>query len=257
MSKNKDSLQNTLLVALAVSLVCSVVVSVAAVFLKPIQEYNKALDRKKNILMAAGLYEEGQSVDAEALYQERIRPRLVDLKSGDYVDQKADLYDQYQVAKDPAIAVHLNEKEDIASIRAIAPLSVVYEVLSDGKLEQVVLPVHGKGLWSTMYGYLAVMADGNTIRGLGFYDQQETPGLGGEVDNPRWKALWHQKKLRDGKGDLKIEVIKGHVNPEAVTADFQVDGLSGATITSRGVSHLVRFWVGDRGFRSYLTKLKH
>lgn len=254
MSSNKDSVQTTILTALAISLVCSVVVSVAAVSLKPIQEYNKALDRKTNILMAAGLYKDG--ADVEKIYSEKIEPKLVDLKTGEYVDDDAEEYDQYKLAKDPAIAVRLSPDLDIAGIRSIAPRSVVYEVRDGGKLSQVVFPVHGKGLWSTMYGYLAVSADTNTIMGLGFYEHGETPGLGGEVDNPRWKSLWKDKKLRDPQDSLKIEVVKGAVDTSRPDAGYQVDGLSGATITSRGVSDLVRFWMGEQGFAGYLKKVK-
>jgi len=257
MSFKKDSVQGTILVALAISLVCSVVVSVAAIKLKPVQELNKALDRKKNILMAAGLYE-GDKTDVAKVFSDLIRSKLVDLKSGNYVEGGPDPeeYDQYKEAKNPKTAIELSDDQDVAGIRRIAPYAVVYEVIKDGGLDQVVLPVHGKGLWSTLYGYIAVSADTNTIKGLGFYEHGETPGLGGEVDNPKWKALWAGKKIKDAEGKLRIEVVKGAVDPAKGLGDHQIDGLSGATITGRGVSYLVQFWLGSSGFAVYLDNLK-
>ena len=126
-----------------------------------------------------------------------------------------------------------------------------------GKLQKVILPVYGKGLWSTLYGFIALESDLNTIAGLTFYEHKETPGLGGEVDNPKWKAQWPGKTLRDADDeDIEIEVVKGQVVPGTPSENHQVDGLSGATITSRGVSDLIRYWVSEDGFGTYLEKLE-
>ncbi|MGB0764601.1 MAG: NADH:ubiquinone reductase (Na(+)-transporting) subunit C, partial [Luminiphilus sp.] len=111
------------------------------------------------------------------------------------------------------------------------------------------------GLWSTLYGFVALESDGNTIAGLGFYEHKETPGLGGEVDNPRWKNLWKGKQVyRDGA--VAISVVKGSVDQGSDAANWQVDGLSGATLTSRGVSNLVQYWLGEDGFEPYLRNLR-
>ena len=118
------------------------------------------------------------------------------------------------------------------------------------------MPIHGKGLWSTLYGFVSVSSDGNTIKGLGYYDHRETPGLGGEVDNPKWKASWNGKQINDNEGNLQIEVIKGKVDLARDEALHQVDGLSGATITGRGVSHMVQFWLGEHGFKKYFERIK-
>ena len=107
-----------------------------------------------------------------------------------------------------------------------------------------------------MYGFLAIDKDINTVRGLGFYEHGETPGLGGEVDNPNWKGIWKGKELYSSDGKLAIEVIKGAVDNSKAKAKHQVDGISGATITVRGVSNLVRYWLGDDGFSHYLAKKK-
>lgn len=255
MSQGKDTVKQTIIIAAALSLVCSVIVSVAAVKLRPIQEKNRALDKKTNILMAASLYEEGAEV--EELYKKYVEPKLVDLANGSYVEGRdAEEYDQYKEAKNPSERLVLDPKVDVAGLRAIARYAVVYEVRKDGKLDQVVLPIHGKGLWSTLYGFVSVSSDGNTIAGLGYYEHGETPGLGGEVDNPSWKASWNGKQIWGGSGELEIEVIKGKVDLSREEAVHQVDGLSGATITARGVSHMVRFWLGEDGFKQYLERIK-
>ncbi len=119
----------------------------------------------------------------------------------------------------------------------------------------MILPVRGYGLWSTLYGFLALESDGNTIAGLGFYEHGETPGLGGEVDNPRWKAQWPGKEVYED-GDPVIRLIKGSVDPNAANAEHKVDGLAGATLTSKGVTNLLQFWLGERGFKPFLDNLK-
>ena len=254
MSSNKEGLSRVLTVAFALCIVCSVVVSAAAVVLKPAQEVNKTRDLKRNILMAAGLYDPSLSVEEQF---ERVTTRVVDIDSGTYVDGiDPDSFDSRAAAKDPARSRALEAEEDIAKIMRRSDHALVYLVNDEsGSLDKVILPIHGYGLWSTLYGFVALEADGNTIAGLGFYEHGETPGLGGEVDNPRWKSLWEGKQAyRDG--DVAISVAKGAVNPQSAAADWQVDGLSGATLTSRGVSNLVQFWLGADGFQPFLTNLR-
>ncbi len=125
-------------------------------------------------------------------------------------------------------------------------------------MAQYVVPIYGKGLWSTLYGFIAIDADGKTIRGITFYEHKETPGLGGEVDNADWKAKWGNPELPkyayDDEGHVAIRVMKGSINPSDDDAKYKIDGLSGATITSRGVTNLVQYWLGDDGFGPYLKK---
>ena len=120
----------------------------------------------------------------------------------------------------------------------------------------MILPVHGKGLWSTLYGYLALDSDLTTINGFAFYEHGETPGLGGEVDNPRWKAQWIGKKAFDQEGNIKIKVLKGKVNPKSSDLQHEIDGLAGATITARGVDSLLRYWLGESGFKPLLDRTR-
>lgn len=254
MSAKNDSVLRTLIVALLVCLVCGVVVATAAVMLRPVQEKNKLLDKQVNILAAAGLYTPGMNVQQAF---DRIERKFVDLDSGEYVDMPAS-YDQRKASKDPQLGEMLKSDVDVASIKRQAKVAEVFLAKDEqGGLSKIILPVHGYGLWSTLYGFLALEPDANTVAGLGFYEHAETPGLGGEVDNPKWKALWPGKELYGDDGDLAIQVIKGSVDPAAVGALHKVDGLAGATLTSNGVNNLVRFWVGENGFGPYLANFHH
>ncbi len=165
-------------------------------------------------------------------------------------------YDQRKAAKDPAKSIKISSEQDIAKISRRAKLASVYLLKEGDVIKQVVLPVHGYGLWSTLYGFISLDGDFNTIGGLRFYQHGETPGLGGEVDNPKWRDQWHGKKAFDENGELKIEVIHGHVDYKSVGAEYKVDGISGATLTSRGVSNLVNYWLGDNAFGPYLKKMR-
>lgn len=248
----KDSFGKTLLVAFLLCIVCSIVVSGAAVSLRPLQQVNKDIDRKRNILLAAGLYQEGLTIEEQFA---AIKTKVVDLDSGKYVDVDPATYDQRKAAKDPARSKALGE-EDLAKISRRENQSLVYIVEVDGEVEKVILPIHGYGLWSTLYGFMALESDLNTVAGLGFYDHGETPGLGGEVDNPRWKATWPGKKVYNPQGDVALGLLKGAVDTSRPEAQYQVDGLSGATLTGRGVSNLVAFWLGENGFKPFLRNFK-
>ena len=264
MASDKDSMKNILIVALSVCFVCSVIVSGAAVSLKPERLVNKALDRNKNILIAAGLFEKGVTAESEidGLF-ESFDIRVVDLQTQRLLSAQElaetgidfDRYDQRKAAKDPVRSVGLSTEEDIASISRRANYAIVYLLKQEERLDRIVLPVHGYGLWSTLYGFIALESDGNTVSGITFYEHQETAGLGGEVDNPRWKGLWPGKEVYDESGNVALRVIKGAVNPSSNNAKYQVDGLSGATLTSRGVRNLIEYWLGDQAFGPVLKEL--
>ena len=253
MSSN-DKTSKILLVALSLCLVCSVVVSTAAVLLKPAQEANKSLDKKRNILQAAGMLVPDISIDEQFA---SVNTRVVDLRTGKFTDDvDPERYDQRKAAKDPAQSLKLESDQDMAKISRRENYAVIYLVEGEGgELDKIILPVHGYGLWSTLYGFVALEADANTVAGLGFYEHAETPGLGGEVDNPRWKALWPGKQVYKD-GTVKLGLIKGSVDPAGANADWEIDGLSGATLTARGVTNLVQFWLGEDGFEPFLENLR-
>ncbi len=252
----RDSIANTFAVATCLCVVCSVVVSTAAVVLRPAQERNQLMEQKRNILRAAGLYQRDRPL--EELF-EQVEVHVVDLESGELVDPSVidpDTFNQRAAARDPDKSRSLDRRQDPAGIGRRADYSFVYMVRKNGQLSQVVLPVHGKGLWSTLYGFLALDADLDHIQGLTFYEHGETPGLGGEVDNPRWQQQWVGKRAFDDQGDVRIRVLRGRVDDDDPDAIHQVDGLAGATITAQGVSNLVQFWLGEQGFGSVLETLR-
>ena len=247
-----DNPTKTIIVAVLLCLVCSILVSTSAVMFKPQQLANKATDIKKNILAVTGLLSEQGDIDT--LF-EQFEVKIVDLETGNYADIDPSTYDQYKAAGDPDQSIALTAEQDIASIGRRAKLAKIYLLKEAGKTSQVVLPIHGYGLWSTLYGFVSFEADFNTIGGLQFYAHAETPGLGGEVDNPKWRKLWQGKKAFNDQGELKIKVVRGFVDFKATGAEHQVDGLSGATLTSQGVSNLVNYWLGDHGFGPYLNNM--
>ncbi len=258
----KDSTAKTLLVALGVCFVASILVSTAAVELKPIQEKNKELDLLKNILSAGNLYEEG--ININKTFEEKVSAEIVDLKTGDVIPSSeyddvlnVEQFNIKNLAASKKWGEDIPASDDIAGIKRKPKAMAVYRVMDDSnRVEKYILPIYGKGLWSTLYGFVALDKDLHTIKGFTFYQHGENPGLGGEVDNPKWKASWDGKQAFDANGDLMIQVIKGKVDPTSSKAKYEVDGLSGATLTTRGVDNLVRFWLSDKGYGPFINKLK-
>lgn len=257
MALPNDDPRKTIFIAVLLCLVCSVLVSTAAVALKGQQTINKKNDIRKNILAVTGLYEPGMDIDAAF---ERFDVQLVNLDAGQYADTSVDLdpatFDQYKAAATPEYGVNIDD--DIAGIGNRAKYAPIY-LLRDpdtNAVQQVILPVSGYGLWSTMYGFLSLEANLNTIAGLRFYQHAETPGLGGEIDNPRWRNKWDGKKVYDDNGNVELRVVRGYVDENANNAEYKIDGLSGATLTSQGVSNMMVYWLGERGFGPFLHNLR-
>jgi Na+-transporting NADH:ubiquinone oxidoreductase subunit C len=249
-SSNNESVQKTITVALVLCLVCAVVVSSAAVILRPAQAVNEKANMQMNILQAAGLYDPQQSIQDQF---QIVTTRLVNLETGEFVEGlDAERYNQRKASKDPSMNRVLSGEEDIASIKRQAKIAKIYLIENGGQIDKIILPVHGYGLWSTLYGFMALEGDGNTVAGLGFYEHAETPGLGGEVDNPNWKAQWTGKQVYNGDA-VALRLVKGGADR---SDSYGVDALSGATLTSRGVDNLLKFWMSDAGFKPFLDNLK-
>lgn len=256
----KDSIANTLIVSLTLCIVCSLLVSGAAVALRPRQEENKTLDRQKNIIEAASLGDAKHmsAPEIDALFKDRVQRVLVDLESGSVVEDADPNYDPVKAAKDDKLNTDIESQFDIGFAKRERQTWVYIVKGKNDEIEQVVLPIYGMGLWSTLYGYVAVDKDLRTIKGLTYYQHGETPGLGGEVENPNWKSKWVGKQIwKEGEPredeNLMVGVAKGA--PIAEKADYMVDGLSGATITSRGVDSMLKYWFSDDGFGPYLRAL--
>ncbi|HQV21949.1 MAG: Na(+)-translocating NADH-quinone reductase subunit C [Moraxellaceae bacterium] len=256
---SKESTGKTIVVAGVLSIVCSMALAAAVTLLKPIQSENKELDKQRKILAAAAVMADGQGTKAEVNQAfSKFERYLVDLNTGEFKQITLDdKFDQRKDTKTPSKSMALDVSQDIAGLKRRANQADIY-VLRDatGKVEKMILPISGYGLWSTLYGYLVVNQDANTIGGITFVEHAETPGLGGEVDNPKWKALWVNKQAYDSSGDVQLKLVKGGVDPSKPDAIHHVDALSGATLTSNGVSNLVQFWMGDMGFKKFLAHVK-
>ncbi|WP_046002969.1 Na(+)-translocating NADH-quinone reductase subunit C [Pseudoalteromonas rubra] len=243
MSSNNESIGKTLGVVVGLCLVCAVVVSFAAVQLRPLQQANKIEDVQRNILAAAGV-ENVENVSET--YNQVIDARVVDMNTGEFVDTDPNSFDFTMTKFDAERSVALPKEEDIAGVQRMTTESPVYLAKnSNGKYESVILPIQGYGLWGIMYGFVALDLDGETIQAIKFYQHTETAGLGGEIQNPKWTATWEGKKL-------PIDVVKGTAGNDV----HKVDGLSGATLTSNGVENTFKFWTGDDAFGPFLAKVR-
>jgi len=243
--------------AAAVCAVCSIFVAISAVSLKDRQELNARVDVQKKVLALADLMGKDERLGNEEILQRfeaSITPRVVNMGTGSYADEiDATSFDQRVASKDPDRS--RPAPTNLAKVQRLPSHGLVYHVQKDGKLSSLVLPIEGYGLWGTLYGFIALAPDARTIRGITFYEHKETPGLGGEVENPRWVGLWPGRLAFDDNWDVSIRVKKGAAGPPE-SDPYQVDGLSGATITSRGVTNMLAFWLGDDGFGPYLEQYR-
>jgi len=244
-SARKETLGRTVGIVVAVCLVCSIVVSTAAVGLRTQQQANAKLDKQTNVLEAAGLLDRANG-DIAGTYDKFVEERFVDLETGQYVTDLPAGFDMFKAAKEDEYQVR--PQPDIAKVFRHSKVVSVYHIRDEaGKVSRLVLEVYGSGLWNLMYGLLAVDADGNTTRNMVYYDQKETPGLGGEVENPKWKAFWDGKKLfKDGEVAIKVKKNAGD-------DQYAVDALSGATLTSNGVQASLDYWLSDKGLGNFLA----
>ena len=253
-----ESIIKTLAVAFSVCLVCSLIVSASEVSLRDLQKENKLNDKRLKVLQVAGIYDQNISISDQF---NQLESKFIDFDSGmlmaEYNNFNIDEYDQVVVTKDPALSSEVPASEDIAIIKNRENVGKIY-ILRDeiGAIDKLVLPIRGYGLWGTLYGYISIEDDFNTVSGIEFYDHKETPGLGAEVDNPKWKAQWKGKKIyKDNK--VNLAVIKGKVEAGDSESTYKIDGLSGATITSRGVTNMVAYWFGESGYSSLLRELDY
>ena len=253
-----DSVLKTLGVAFAICLVCSLIVSFAAVSLRDLQNENALNNKSIKILQAAKIYDE--SIDVRTQF-DKLEMKFVDFETGkilnSYKDFKIEEYDQLKSTRDSNLSKPLSAADDIAIIKNRENVGKFFIVRDqNNNIDKLILPIRGYGLWGTLFGYVAIEEDFNTVAGLEFYENKETPGLGAEVDNPRWKALWPGKKIyKDDK--VVLSVIKGKVQTGDVNSNYKVDGLSGATLTSRGVNNMLTYWFGESGYSKLFKELDY
>ncbi len=229
---------------------------------------NQEFDKQRNILKAVGLWNPAEEAgkprkELEDLFKNRMRSEILEVKRGevDVEVKRAGVVSTEKVVKvldvvktdhdikDFANLMREEGKKPAAERKEYVPFYV--RVDDKGADEAYCIPISGYGLWSTLYGFLALQANCRNVVGITFYDHKETPGLGGEVDNPSWQAQWVDKCVRGDDGMLTgVNVKKGGAAPDDPHA---VDGLSGATITGDGVT---RFVMSDlQTYEPYFKKL--
>ena len=252
---NRDAIRSVAILA-SVALVCSILVSVSTTTLRPIKERNEALQRYRNVVSLTGLVEPGADDDTIIEVAAQLDARVVDLQSGEFAaDLEPDAIDSRTATNDPDRSTEIPADADLARLGRRANHEVVHLVWQDEGLSRIILPISGQGMWSTLYGFIALEGDLNTIAAVSFYEQSETAGLGDQIEDPAWQAQWAERKMYSDTGDVQFEVAGGAVSPSSESAAYQVDGLTGATVTGSGVTNLVRFWFGPQGYGPLLAKI--
>jgi Na+-transporting NADH:ubiquinone oxidoreductase subunit C len=254
-----ESVKKTIMVVLVICFVCAVLVSTAVVILQPKQEMNRRLEKMKHVIQVADLAEIED--DIEGIFSQQVSPILIDLRTGRELSEREYTielnlknYDFKKIIKNPELITKIPRQEDIAGLVTAPRYILLYRIKMGNQYNQLIFPVYGKGLWSTLYGFLSLdFSDLNTIRGITFYEHGETPGMGGEVDNSVWKKTWKGKKIFGKNGRVKLRVVKGSADR---SSDHEIEGLSGATITGRGVENIIKFWFGKNGYGRYLKNLQ-
>lgn len=256
---NTDKPQTAFLIVVAVALVCSVLVSVSAIGLRPIQERNALIERSRNIVALSGLVEPGQAMSGDEILAaiDRMDVRVVDIDTGEFDDSiDPEEFNPRAAVLDPELGIAIPAEFDLAQLGRRSRYEIVYLVWDGQDVDRVILPIVGQGMWSTLYGYIALESDLNTIAAATFYEQAETAGLGDKITDPDWLETWQGRALYGADGSIRFRVAAGPVESGSAEAAFEVDGISGASVTGGAVSRLIGYWFGPNGYAPFLTKLR-
>ena len=256
---NNDSPLKAFLVILVTAMVCSSLVSATVVMLRPIQLNNQMLDRSRNIIKLTGMVEKGVTPGDEEMLElfRDMDMRIVDIDQAVFNEELDPLsFDQRRAASNPDLGVDVPADQDLSNLGRRSRFATVYIVLKDGELERLILPVHGSGMWSMIYGYIALESDLNTIAAVTFYEQNETPGIGDQIMRPEWQAQWQGRRIYDEVGDLRFAINQAKVEPGTSTWLYEVDALTGATVTADAVTSMIHYWFGPHGYRNFLDFLR-
>jgi Na+-transporting NADH:ubiquinone oxidoreductase subunit C len=252
---NNDTPQKAILVVLLTALVCSSLVSAAVVVLRPIQLNNQMLDRSRNIMQLTGLLPADKTIEDDDMLElyKSLDLRIIDIDAAEY-DEEIDpnVFSERQAVNDPDMSTAIPFSQDQAKLGRRSRFAPVYMVWNEDGLERVILPVRGSGMWSMLYGYIALEPDLNTISGMAFYEQNETPGLGDQITHAHWLEQWQGRQVYDNQGNPRFRINEGVVEPGSPRAEFEVDALTGATVTANAVTSLIHYWFGPHGYQPFL-----
>lgn len=249
---NVDTVPRTLAIATIVAIVCSALVASSVTILRPIQIAQTQLERNHAIVTTAGRLLAEKVSDREIVNRYLdLEAHVVDIATGDYApDRDARSFDHWEANTDTSNNHVIADEFDTAGLETRATQAPIYLVRKSAALERVVLPVHGRAMWSTVYGYVALDPDLVTIADIVFFRHGETAGIGDRIQDPSWYAQWRGKRIYDENGELRIDVVKGAQGP------YQVDLISGASVTSDAAGNIVRYWFSDDGYRTLLDQLR-
>jgi len=256
---SNDSPLKALIVVLLTALVCSTMVSAAVVVLRPIQLNNQLLERSRNIMALTGLMPTGEVVEDEQMLElfRSVDTRIADIDAGRFEPSIDPLtFDLRRAANDSDLSTAVPPELDLAKLGRRSRYSPVYIVWEGDRVDRLVVPVRGAGMWSMLYGYIALRPDLSTIAGMTFYEQNETPGLGDQISHRQWLDGWQGKQIYDHVGTPLFSVSEGEVEEGSAQAAYQVDGLTGATVTGNAVTALIRYWFGPHGYQPFLEYLE-
>lgn len=241
-------------VALAVCGVCALLLTGSVVLLRPYQIQNQQDSSEARVHELVSDLPGVGALIAEA-GEAQLDLRAVELATGVFAPS-VDPMDLLEGGDGGAESTPLPAERDPAGIGRVPRYAPVHLLYRAGSLHTVILPVSGRGYGGAIRGYLALAGDGDTVRGITFVDHRETPGLGAEIESADWQARWRGKRLRDAGGAVRIRTVELAPDPNSPDSVYEIQGISGATRTSRGVAELVRFWVGPDGFGPLLTRLR-
>jgi Na+-transporting NADH:ubiquinone oxidoreductase subunit C len=256
---SKDSPAKAIRVVLLTALLCSSLVSTAVVLLRPIQLNNQLLDRSRNVIQLTGLLPEGETPGDDemlGLYKSLDR-RIVNI-DGAVFDEEIDpgSFDKRRAVDDTGLGIDIPADQDRAGLGRRSRFAPVYIVWKEDRLDRIILPVRGAGMWSMLRGFISLESDLNTIAGMTFYEQKETPGLGDQITGLGWLAQWRGRRVYDEAGELRFAVSEGRVEAGSSAAVHEVDALTGATVTGDAVTSLVHYWFGPHGYQAFLAQLR-
>ena len=250
-----ESAIRSLAVAGGVALFCSLLVATSVQLLRPMQLAHERVVRNRAILDAAGLMPDIDRASNRAVVTSfvALEQRLFDTVQRRF---SADLdplsYDYRAAAADLETSRPLAAERDLAGIGRLARYLPVYIGLAPDGSRVVIVPVYGRGMWSTIYGQLALGGDLDTIAGLAIYEHGETPGIGDRIENPDWLAQWRGKRALGADREVLIAIAP----PDSASRpESTLDAITGATVTAAAVERLVRFWLGPYGYGEALQQL--
>jgi len=217
------------------------------------------LDRSRNIMQLTGLLPAGRAIEDDDMLElyKSLDLRIIDIDEASYHGEiDPNTFSERKALADPDRSIAIPSNQDQARLGRRSRFAPVYMVWNEDKLDRVILPVRGSGMWSMLYGYIALEPDLNTISGMTFYEQNETPGLGDQITHAHWLEQWKGRQVYDYEGNPRFRINEGTVEPGSATSEFEVDALTGATVTGNSVTSLMHYWFGPHGYQPFLLALR-